>query len=109
MQKAIIHTNTRVIRRLTTDINPVVGADESVVEVSDTIDLSGGYFKLDENDNKKTATTKDIEDSDVDEGVRGQKRGLKYVALRKSIFDIATDGATPENLTTYFQRLKDLQ
>ena len=44
MQKAIIHTATRVIRRLTIDDNPEIASDESIVELETPVDIGGGYW-----------------------------------------------------------------
>lgn len=46
MTKAIIHTATRIVRRVTTDPEHVVAPDETAVEVPDTIDLAGGPWIL---------------------------------------------------------------
>lgn len=66
-QKAIIHTATRVIRRLTTDAAPDIAADETAVDMGAvTLDLAGGYWKLDAQNNRVPATQADIDAADVD-------------------------------------------
>lgn len=66
-QQAIIHTATRVIRRLTTDPTPDVAADETAVDLrAAVIDLAGGYWKLDAQNNRVPATQADIDAADVD-------------------------------------------
>lgn len=67
-QKAIIHTATRVIRRLTTNDSPVLSSDETSIEMITPIDLAGGPWKLDiDNTTKLVPTQQEIDDSDVDQ------------------------------------------
>ena len=66
-QKAIIHTATRVIRRLTTDDVPATNADETAVEVVTPLDLAGGPWKLAlDNQTLTVATTQEIDDAEAD-------------------------------------------
>lgn len=66
-QFAIIHTATRVIRRLTTDTVPDVAADETAVDMGAVVlDLAGGYWKLSAQNQKVAATQADIDAADVD-------------------------------------------
>lgn len=107
MQKAIIHTDTRVIKRLTTDESPVLTKDETIVELVENIDLAGGSWKLDNANKKVLATAKEIEDSG-DEQVIFTKRSLIVKEINKAISDIAQKGATLENIQEYFKLLEKL-
>lgn len=105
-QKAIIHTATRVIRRLTTDDDHTLGLDESAVILNDPVDIGGGYWKLDEANKKVPATDKEIDDAGVDEEKEKAKFEAKRDELKTIIFDIADKGATLEKVRAYFQIIK---
>lgn len=109
MQKAIIHTNSRVIRRLTVDVTPSIASDESVVELSDAVDLAGGFFKLDPANKLVPASKAEIDAADVDESKVAAKRAQVRKAIKDAIIDIADNGATQPRLNVYFQALKDLK
>ena len=113
MQNAIIHTESRVIRRLTTDESPKFAEDESVVTLETPIDLAGGFWKLDDNNEKVEATDKDIDDAGVDEEREALKQKAKRDAVRLAIKDLANlnldaQGQLGAKLKTYFQALDDL-
>jgi len=55
--KAIIHTASRVIKRITSDASPLLAADETAVLVASDFDLSGGPWKLAEDGVTKVAPT----------------------------------------------------
>ena len=66
-QSAIIHTATRVIRRLTTDDVPVLNAGESAVSLAAPVDLAGGPWKLAADNQTLTAPTlQEIDDAEAD-------------------------------------------
>lgn len=109
MQKAIIYTQNRVIRRITTDQNPSIATGESVVDLPQDIDLVGGFWKLDAQNNKIAATSQEIDDADVDESRTIAKRLAKTQAVRSAVADIADNGATLSKIRTYFQALKQIQ
>ena len=113
MQNVIIHTDTRVVRRLTTDENPAIREDESVVTLDEPIDLAGGFWKLDDKDEKVPASNKDIDDADVDEEKVALKKKAKKEAVRLAIKDLANlnldaQGQLGAKLKAYFQALDDL-
>jgi hypothetical protein len=56
MPTLIIHTSSRVIRKMTTDA-PQLEADESAVNVADGFDLAGGPWKLAADNVTKVAPT----------------------------------------------------
>ncbi len=67
-QKAIIHVATRVIRAVTTDPNPTVGPGHGVVTLLLPVNLAGGPWKLDTDDQTlKTPTQAEIDASGADE------------------------------------------
>jgi hypothetical protein len=109
MQKAIIHTTTRVIKRLTTEDSPSIAADESIISLSQPIDLAGGFWKLDAQNNKVPATEAEVDAADVDETKVAAKRTAARQALQSAINDIADNGATLAKVRTYFQALKSLK
>lgn len=59
MVNAIIHTASRVIRRITSDANPSVAADETAVTVADDFDLAGGPWRLSEDGLSKLVPTEE--------------------------------------------------
>lgn len=63
---AILHTASRVIRRLTSDDPPTVAADETAVTVAGGFDLAGGPWKLDAGGSKVAPTQAEIDAADVD-------------------------------------------
>jgi hypothetical protein len=73
-QKAIIHTSTRVIRRLTTDASPAITSDETVVDLAVDIDLVNGPWKLDLSNVKVQATAQENQDAGQDEAYNATQR-----------------------------------
>lgn len=106
MQKAIIHTATRVIRRLTVDDVPPIAPDETVVPLVAPIDLAGGYWKLDAQNNKVLATDQEIDNADVDETKVAAKMAARRAILKTLVTDIADNGATLLKIQSYFKILK---
>ncbi|HZX14981.1 MAG TPA: hypothetical protein VFF49_11355 [Thermodesulfobacteriota bacterium] len=110
MQKAIIHTTTRIIRRLTTDNVPVLSLDETAIEMVTPIDLDNGYWKLDvDNLTLLVPTQQEIDDSGVDEVRNAILRKQKTDAIDAAIDDISLNGATLARVGTYFQALRNLR
>ena len=109
MQKAIIHTTTRVIRRLTTDDNPQIADDESIVNLAANIDIGGGFWKLDVTNKKVAAITQEIDDAGVDENRRAASRTQKVIAFNNIVADLADNGVTLPKIQLYFKALKDLK
>lgn len=72
MQKVIIHTATRVVRRLTLDETPKIQPDESIVDLASPIDLAGGFWKLDAKNEKVLATTLEVDQAGVDDTIESQ-------------------------------------
>lgn len=108
MQKAVIHTATRVIRRLTTEENHQIQPDETLVALQTPITLNG-YAKLAvDNATITTPTQQEIDDSGVDESRVYTLRKQKIELLQSIITDIADNGASLAKLRTYFQTLKGL-
>ena len=106
MQKAIIHTETRVIRQLTTDEDPKIQKDESVVDLAEKIDIGGGYWKLDLQDKKVAATDQEIDEAGVDPVKEAAKLDEKQKQIHASIVDMADNGVTDQKLQNYFTLLK---
>ena len=112
MQYAIIHTATRVIRRLTTDEPPAVWADETAVALAEKIDLAPEgqtkYWKLDDKNKKIAASNAEIDAAGVDETLEAQKRAAKVAAYKDAVATAAADPLIIGSLKTYFEKLKDL-
>jgi hypothetical protein len=107
-QKAIIHTATRVIRRLTTDDAPTIASDETIIDLAENIDLAGGYWKLNNQNKKVSATAQDISDAGVDENIETQKRLQKIQVYKNAIDAIIADNTIPLKIRNFLQALKDL-
>ena len=108
MPKVIIHTPTRVIRRITTDENPSISSDESFVEV-DFTDIGGGFWRLDDLNNKVLALEKDIDASGIDDTREAVRRKELKLSLYALIDDISTNGPTQDKLKQYFILLRKLR
>lgn len=108
--KCIIHTNTRVIKRITVDENPNISVDETVVEIAGTnFDLGGGYWKLDiDNTTKIIATEAEIYESGVDETLENVKKNNLRIELNTKIEEASTDVAGLNEVKNYFKTLKKL-
>lgn len=115
MQKVIIHTATRVIRRLTLDETPKVHPDESVVELETPLDLAGGFWKLDEKNEKVPASTLEVDQAGVDDTVEAQKKVVKIQNYHAAVDDIinSLDSATlatlKPKLKVFFQALRNIK
>lgn len=107
MQKVIIHTATRVIRRLTTDENPVVLSDESIIPMNPSIVLDGFKKLALDNISLLVPTQQEIDDSGVDESRNALIRQQKMNQVKAAIDDIALNGATLSRIRAYFQALRN--
>lgn len=108
MQKAIIETSTRVIRRLTTDQDPVILPDEAVIALDQEIDLEGKYYKLDQNNNKVLATEQEIDKAKVDEEREVIKFQAKKTAYIQALETAISDQNVPYSVRKVFKKLKEL-
>jgi hypothetical protein len=109
VQKAIIHSPTRVIRRLTTEDPPRVLADEEAIVMDPPITLNEGYRKLDvDNVTLLVPTTQEIDDADVDEAMVAAKRQAKRDAYKSALDTAVKDGTLPQTVRDVFTTLKEL-
>ena len=88
-QLAIIHTSTRVIRRVTVDVAPAVAADETAVAPASTIDLAGGPWKLDGGNNKVAATTVEAQAAGMDPSYTASQAATRQAAYRAAVAALA--------------------
>ncbi len=108
-QKAIIHTATRVIRRLTTDDIPQVAADETAVALPSDIDLAGAFKKLDVDDATLLVPTQaEIDASGVDDSRNAFLNRQKRQAFISAIDALLGDALVSAKIKTFLQTLKDL-
>lgn len=108
MQKAIIHKDTRTIRRLTIDDNPDILSDEEVIVLENSIDLSGGFWKLNNMNEKVEATEKESIDSGVNEEKVQEAKLLKNEDLKRKIEKLSK-GINDKDLQDYFTLLNELK
>lgn len=110
MPYAIIHTATRVIRRITTDDPPPVAADETAVVVPDGTDIGRRdngdgtftYKKLDGRNALVDATAQEALDAEVDEpAVRTRERQQ----TDQSIDAMLADPSVPQTVKDVLQRI----
>jgi len=106
-QKAVIHTETRVIFGLTTDDNPQIGPNMSVVELASPITLGGGFWKLDESNNKVAATQEEVDASGVDEVRNRYFKALARQEYLDAIAVLLAEPAIPLKLKNVFQKYLD--
>lgn len=115
MQKVIIHTATRVIRRLTLDEAPKIQPDESIVEIETPLDLAGGFWKLDAKNEKVMASTLEVDQAGVDDTVEAQKKTVKIQNYHAAVDDIidSMDASTlatlKPKLKVFFQALRNIR
>lgn len=103
MTQAIIDKKTRVILRLTEDIDfPISDLTEKVTVPSNT-SLGNEYKKIDSNGVISKATKEEIYDSNVDDKIVAQKRMAIQEQLDTVLKDITDNGASLDNLTQYFR------
>jgi hypothetical protein len=107
-QKAIIHTATRVIRRLTIDDAPAVGPDETAVALAAPIDLAGGPWKLDGSDQKAPATAQEFRDAGLDEAFNRQQRMARRAEVLAALADVKDDALIALKVRRVLAALHDL-
>ncbi len=100
MQKAIIHSETRVIVSLTTDENPVVNESYEVVLLDKPIDIGGGYWKLTANNKKIKASAEEAIVSGADQV---GKYMLKKANIKNAINLIINDSSVSSSIKEYFK------
>ena len=110
-QWAIVHATTRVIRRVTTDSNHPMAADEAKAEVAGpALDLAGGPWKLAADNQPKLAPTQqEIDDADVDEARVALKLQQRNTAYLNALDNLINDALTPPKLKALFQAMKNLR
>lgn len=104
MQKAIIHTKTQVIRRLTTDVNPQIAPDESIIDLDSPISIGNDFKKLNHKKELVTASPEEIDEAGVDEDRQRIKRAEKYNQLQ-SVIQSLSQKINEEQLREYFRLL----
>lgn len=110
-QWAIVHAPTRVIRRVTTDGDHPIAADEAKVEVAGpSLDLAGGPWKLAADRQTKLAPTQqEIDDADVDESRVALKLQQRITAYLSALDNLINDPLTPPKLKALFQAMRNLR
>lgn len=101
-QKCIIHTATRVIRRVTTDDFPRTGTDESFVDMGIIrVDLAGGPYKLDvDNITLLTPTAQEIDDAFT------VPQSTPLIELLQALTDVRDDTNLPPKIRLVCARLR---
>jgi len=110
-QWAIVHATTRVIRRVTTDPDHSITADEARVEiVGSPLDLAGGPWRLAaDNQTKLAPTQQEIDDADVDEARVALKLQQRITAYLNALDHLINDALTPPKLKALFQAMRNLR
>ena len=101
-QKAIIHTATRVIRRVTIDDSPSFGSDETVIDMGNVrLDLAGGPWKLDaDNITKVLATAQEADDAFT------APVSQPMIELLQALADVRDETALPAKVRVMAGRLR---
>lgn len=102
-QFVVIHTATRVIRRVSSESAPVA-KDETILPLAIRIDLAGsptGYWKLDLADTLVPATAQEIDDANVDPARVGIKRVAARDAMLAALQSMSQDNALPPSLSAF--------
>ena len=105
---AILHTATRVIRRVTSDPSPTLAADETAVVLAVPIDLSGALWKLDAGGNKISATVAECRVAGIDDAYERSRRGQKRQALIDALDIVIGDLTATPALKAFAQAFKDV-
>lgn len=102
MNDVVLHTVTRVIRRITSDPAHGIAPDESKVRVPDGFDLAGGPWKLGaDNVTKLTPASAEIRDA------RSLPPPADVQALIDAARAIQTDTSFPAKLRALAQKIAD--
>ena len=101
-QKCIIHTATRVIRRVTTDEVPKVSSDETFVDMGDSkVDLAGGPWKVEADD--KTIIKATAQEADQ---AFTSPQPTVLVELLQALTAMEGDLTIPQKLRTLATKMK---
>ena len=104
---AIVHTATRVVRRLTRTSPPPLASDESAIVVPDDFDLAGGPWKLDLAGQKQLPTSAEIDVAGIDEDHLHARQLQRVAATRTALDDLLTDPIpTPVKLKAFLTLLR---
>lgn len=91
MAFVIIHADSRVIRRMTTDAVPAVAADEIAVDIGSTrLDLAGGFRTISAQGVIAPATDAEIDAAGVDPVRVEARRLVRRQAYRAALEAMAT-------------------
>ncbi len=107
-QKAIIHTATRVIRRLTTDPSPPLALDETAIDLPQPIDIGGGPWKLDMAGQQVKATETEAQAAGLDEAYLAQQRQTRLANLKAALDDALANELMPARMRAVIQRFREL-
>lgn len=98
---AVLHTPTRVVRRLTTDAQHAVSAEESLFETK-LNNLANGPWVVEINGTIRRATPQEIDDADVDAAVVESRRQLVLTNYLTACDALANDDTVPAKYRTFF-------
>ncbi len=105
-QTAIIHTPTRVVRRLTTDNVPAVAADETGVVMAVPVDMAGGPWKLDVGNNLVAASVAEAQAAGMDRAFTQAQASLRLTNLLAHLDLMIADATLPARVRTFATLLK---
>lgn len=87
-QLAIVHNETRVVRRLTVDESPALAPDESAVVLSEPLDFSAfpdGRVRLDADDSPVDATVDEWRAAGNDHAYNNAQRRERVASLKANL------------------------
>ncbi len=104
---AVLHTETRVVRRLTTDFPALIAPDETAVDVTGLdINLSGGFTVLELDNSLRPASPEEALESGVDEAAAGARRKTRHRAASVALGAAAADPLSHTSLREALTKLR---
>lgn len=101
---AVLHSATRVIRRVTIDPMHAVAADEVLESTITPVNLTGGPWVLvAENGIVRPATPQEIDDADADERAVAVRRAAILAEYLAASDDLRDDPAVPAKYRNFFR------
>lgn len=110
MEKVIIDTDTRIIKRFTTNDDPAISGGETAIPLDEPITMQPGFWKLDLNGKLMEATQAEIDAAGVDEKREGELRNARWVEVTNAIDNIINNSTKEDfydQLIRYFTCLRD--
>jgi hypothetical protein len=103
MPYVVLHTATRVARRVTIDPLHAIEADETLESVAEPLNLAGGPWVVEVGGVVRLATPQEIDDADADDSIVQARRAAILAEYLAASDDLRDDVSVPAKYRNFFR------